>query len=625
MTTDSEHDRDDELLSGLLQPLGDDAAPVDAEFLHSLKARSTAEFSRAAQAAAIDELQIKQASTDSVTISSGKDRTMITLTARLAFSVTAACIGGLAWLTAWFGARNAVGSVTLDEVLRQAVQSETLQLKVVRDGTEADVWVRNSEKQTSDVRWEESPTRYQIVSGSRLWEIDEENNTVKSGSRSWLKREGDDQKIDLLAMLGVDDLASRFRKVRAVGQVRHADRDCRVFRMAAKQGDVSLLIEAFADAETNELLTIAAWPDGVRSKKQAPLAELRLIARNQPVDEAKFVVAKSLSNDGRIGRVLDSQGIVTLQPAFRSRWTPIARQMLIRPGDWLRTDVRGANAIAMTSQFRVIAGPGSLIEIQNPRQIQLNGGEVQITGSEHAEEELTLLAPNDQKVVVKAGETGLYRLLANRTLRKIEKKPVWLAGFEGSSNEESIGSLIANIDGRNVPLTVGYHKVSVEIRDQIARTTIEESFVNRTRGRLEGVFHFPLPQDASISGFGMWIGNELVEADVVEKQRAREIYETILRERRDPGLLEWTGGNIFKARVFPIEPHSEKRIKIVYTQVLPLRANKYRYSYALRSELLQKTSAAGAVSRRADQFGAAAAQREVSDSFRAIIVRWTSW
>jgi hypothetical protein len=36
----------------------------------------------------------------------------------------------------------------------------------------------------------------------------------------------------------------------------------------------------------------------------------------------------------------------------------------------------------------------------------------------------------------------------------------------------------------------------------------------------------------------MWIGDQLIEADVVEKQRAREIYETILRERRDPGLLE---------------------------------------------------------------------------------------
>ena len=105
---------------------------------------------------------------------------------------------------------------------------------------------------------------------------------------------------------------------------------------------------------------------------------------------------------------------------------------------------------------------------------------------------------------------------------------------------------------------------------------------------LEGVFHFPLPQDASISGFGMWIGDNLVEADVVEKQRAREIYETILREKRDPGLLEWSGGNIFKARVFPILAHSEKRIKITYTQVLPLKGNRYRYSYGLQSELLQQ-------------------------------------
>ena len=101
------------------------------------------------------------------------------------------------------------------------------------------------------------------------------------------------------------------------------------------------------------------------------------------------------------------------------------------------------------------------------------------------------------------------------------------------------------------------------------------------------MFYFPLPQDASISGFGMWIGNELVEADVVEKQRAREIYETILRERRDPGLLEWTGGNLFKARVFPIEAQSEKRIKITYTQVLPLENGRYRYSYALQSEMLK--------------------------------------
>ena len=60
-------------------------------------------------------------------------------------------------------------------------------------------------------------------------------------------------------------------------------------------------------------------------------------------------------------------------------------------------------------------------------------------------------------------------------------------------------SLIAQVDGRNTPLTMGYHKVTVDIRDQIARTVVEESFINRTPNQLEGIFYFPLPSDASIS------------------------------------------------------------------------------------------------------------------------------
>src|SRR5262249_29392410 len=160
--------------------------------------------------------------------------------------------------------------------------------------------------------------------------------------------------------------------------------------------------------------------------------------------------------------------------------------------------------------------------------------------------------------------------------------------FKGATANESIGSLVAKVDGRNEPLSVGYHEVTVDIRDQIARTTIEESFGNHTSVTLEGQFHFPLPSDASIRQLGMMIVIELVMADVVEKQRAREIYEEIMREKRDPGLLEWAGGNIFKARVWPIFAGSEKRIKISYTQVLPLKGNRYSYNYALQSEMLQQ-------------------------------------
>jgi len=170
------------------------------------------------------------------------------------------------------------------------------------------------------------------------------------------------------------------------------------------------------------------------------------------------------------------------------------------------------------SKPRPSLGQGSLVELIKPNRIRLLAGELRVAAT--AKSPVKLLGPKEQEVTVKGAQR--YRL-QEQALVRLEKDPLWLQGFEGSTANESIGSLVAKVEGRNVPLTVGYHKVTVDIRDQIARTVIEESFVNHTDGRLEGVFHFPLPQDASISGFGMWIGDELVEADVVEKQRAREI------------------------------------------------------------------------------------------------------
>ena len=241
----------------------------------------------------------------------------------------------------------------------------------------------------------------------------------------------------------------------------------------------------------------------------------------------------------------------------------------------------------MADRSRVTVGPHSLVELVSANNLRLVQGDLRII--QKGDGPLTVSGPDDQKL--DHDETAAYRVVVKngqQTLTRLDDDPRWLAGFEGTSQHDPTGSLVATIDGRNVPLTVGYHKVNVEIRDQIARTVIEQSFVNHTDEQLEGVFYFPLPQDASISGFGMWINGQLIEADVVEKQRAREIYETILRERRDPGLLEWTGGNIFKARVFPILGRSEKRIKITYTQVLPRHGNRYVYHYGLQSELLSQ-------------------------------------
>ena len=487
----------------------------------------------------------------------------------------------------FFSATSSVGGdTTLGNVLKETLKAKSLQLKLIKsdDANEApatsEVLVHGESQR---LRLQQSPMKYCITRGARLWRIDEEANTVGEEMNPWVG----DEAVDLLAMLDVPkEQAAKLRKSVSNKVVTRDGRKCNVFEVAGKAGQ-GLLVEALVDSKTGLLYSIECWPRGRR--EGAPKAELQMVARDLPLDEEKFKVAESLTEDGRIGKIVDSQGIVTLRPMMRNRWTPVGTHMLIKPGDWLRTDVRGANAstVALTSNVKLIAGPGSLVELQGPHRLKIHRGEINVKTAGDANNKLELIGPKDEALAV--ASSGHYRLDRKGEIKTVTLKPKWLAGYEGSSSDGSIGSLIAKVDGRDVPLTVGFHKVKVEIRDQIARTTIEESFVNRTDSRLEGVFYFPLPQDASISGFGMWINGELVEADVVEKQRAREIYETILRERRDPGLLEWTGGNIFKARVFPIEPHSEKRIKIVYTQVLPLRGNKYRYSYGLRSELLRKT------------------------------------
>jgi len=214
--------------------------------------------------------------------------------------------------------------------------------------------------------------------------------------------------------------------------------------------------------------------------------------------------------------------------------------MPLEHGDWIKTGVRGANALTLRlkSGAELILGPGTLIELTNEKALRLIRGDLEVAVKD--KKTVAVKGPDDAEITV--SKRSVFRA-GGRKLTLLDKAPKWLTGYKNNQSTEAMGSLLAKVDGRNVPLTIGYHKVTVDIRDQIARTVVEESFLNHTSTVLEGVFYFPLPQDASISGFAMWIGNECVEADVVEKERAREIYETILREKRDPGLLEWAGGN----------------------------------------------------------------------------------
>jgi Ca-activated chloride channel family protein len=82
----------------------------------------------------------------------------------------------------------------------------------------------------------------------------------------------------------------------------------------------------------------------------------------------------------------------------------------------------------------------------------------------------------------------------------------------------------------------------------------------------------------------MKINGEMVSAELLDATKARQIYEDIVRQIKDPALLEYTGQGIFKVRIFPIEPRSKKKVSISYREVLYSDNGMYEYVYPLNTE-----------------------------------------
>ena len=133
------------------------------------------------------------------------------------------------------------------------------------------------------------------------------------------------------------------------------------------------------------------------------------------------------------------------------------------------------------------------------------------------------------------------------------------------------------------PLEVNSVKVATKVNDQIAVTTVDQEFYNPNNARLEGTFIFPVPKGAQLDHFAMEIDGKKVEAELLAADKARTIYEDIVRRAKDPALLEYSGRDLFKVRIFPIEPNAKKRITVRYTQLLKADTGLIAYEMPLNT------------------------------------------
>ena len=160
----------------------------------------------------------------------------------------------------------------------------------------------------------------------------------------------------------------------------------------------------------------------------------------------------------------------------------------------------------------------------------------------------------------------------------------------GLQSAQAAGLLIAD-GGLGGLLAIEEHTVRVTVNSGIAVTEVTQVFRNTENRQVEALYSFPVPKGATVANFSMWINGKEMVGEVVEKNRARQIYNTYKQQRKDPGLLEQTDYKTFEMRVFPIAPHAQQKVQITYYQELDVDNDWVTYVYPL----------ATVASRKADQ------------------------
>lgn len=145
---------------------------------------------------------------------------------------------------------------------------------------------------------------------------------------------------------------------------------------------------------------------------------------------------------------------------------------------------------------------------------------------------------------------------------------------------DAAGLLIAD-GGLGGVLEIQEHDVKVTINNGVAVTHVTQVFRNMEQRQVEALYTYPVPKGASVANFSMWINGKEMVGEVLEKNRAREIYDSYKQKRRDPGLLEQIDYRTFEMRIFPIAAGAEQKVQITYYQELDVDHDWATYVYPL--------------------------------------------
>jgi Ca-activated chloride channel family protein len=117
--------------------------------------------------------------------------------------------------------------------------------------------------------------------------------------------------------------------------------------------------------------------------------------------------------------------------------------------------------------------------------------------------------------------------------------------------------------------------VAITVTGPIARARITQRFENPSDKWVEGIYVFPLPQNAGVDTLRMQIGDRFLEGQVKEREQARQIYERAAAQGYKATLVEQQRPNMFTNSVANIGPHETVVVQIEYQEAVRLDGDKF--------------------------------------------------
>ena len=144
---------------------------------------------------------------------------------------------------------------------------------------------------------------------------------------------------------------------------------------------------------------------------------------------------------------------------------------------------------------------------------------------------------------------------------------------------DGITLVAVGADGTERPFAVDHTDVTGELVAGYASVIVTQTFVNPFDQPLEGIYRFPLPHDAAVDRMGLIVGKRFIEAEVRERQEARDEYEMAVEEGRHAALTEEKRPNLFEQRIANIMPGEKVHVTLHYAAAVAYDGGEWTFAF----------------------------------------------